>query len=251
MGNLNDRVALVTGAGGGMGREHALLMAERGADVAVADINIDGARETADRIRGLGRRCEVFELDMADTAAVKAMAAGAESALGRIDILVNNAGHGQRYALADITEDDYDRMMDVHVKGSFFCTQAVVPGMQARNGGAIINISSIWGQTGFRLASHYCGAKAALLGMTKAWAQELAPWKIRVNAVAPGGVLSGGPLTMDSPEELKAKQEAVPLKRFCEPREMAYAVGFLVSSEADFITGQVLSVNGGQVIVGI
>jgi 3-oxoacyl-[acyl-carrier protein] reductase len=251
MGILSGKVALVTGAAGGMGREHALLMAERGADVAVADIDLEGARDTAGRIRALGRRAEAWQVDMGDTSAVKAMVTAAESALDRIDILVNNAGHGQRYALADIGEDDFDRMMDVHVKGSFFCTQAVVPGMQARGGGSIINISSIWGQTGFRLASHYCGAKAALLGLTKAWAQEFAPWKIRVNAVAPGGVLSGGPLSMDTPEELAAKQEAVPLKRFCEPREMAYAVAFLVSDEADFITGQVLSVNGGQVIVGI
>lgn len=251
MANLAGKVALVTGAAGGMGRQHAILMAERGADVAVADVNAEGATETAAMVRDLGRRAEIFEVDMADIDTVKHMVATAEDALGRIDILVNNAGHGQRYALEDITEEDYDRMMDVHVKGSFFCTQAVVPGMKRRESGSILNISSIWGQTGFRLASHYCGAKAALLGMTKAWAQELAPWKIRVNAVAPGGVLSGGPLTMDSPEELQAKQAAVPLKRFCEPREMSYAVAFLVSSEADFITGQVLSVNGGQVIVGI
>jgi len=251
MSAMTDKVALITGAAGGMGRQHAILMAERGADIAIADNNSQGARETAAVVRDLGRRAEIFEVDMADTTAVKQMVESVENALGRIDVLVNNAGHGQRYALEDITEDDFDRMMDVHVKGSFFCTQTVVPGMKARGGGSIVNISSIWGQTGFSAASHYCGAKAALLGMTKAWAQELAPWKIRVNAVAPGGVLSGGPLTMDSPEELRAKQEKVPLKRFCDPREMSYAVAFLASGEADFITGQVLSVNGGQVIVGI
>jgi 3-oxoacyl-[acyl-carrier protein] reductase len=136
------------------------------------------------------------------------------------------------------------------VRGSFFCTLAVLPAIKARRYGKIVNIASIWGMTGAPVAPHYCAAKAALLGLTKAWAKELAPWNIHVNAVAPGGVRSGGPVKLDSAEVLKAKEQEVPLKRYCEPIEMSYAVAFLASREADFITGQVLSPNGGQVIVG-
>jgi 3-oxoacyl-[acyl-carrier protein] reductase len=169
--------------------------------------------------------------------------------MGRIDILVNNAGHGQRSKFEEVSEADFDRMFAVHVKGSFFAAQAVVPGMKERRYGKIINISSIWGMTGAEIASHYCAAKAALLGLTKAWAKELAPWNIHVNAVAPGAVLSGGPLKFDSPERLREKTELVPLKRYAAPIELSYAVAFLASPEADFITGQVLSANGGQTIV--
>jgi 3-oxoacyl-[acyl-carrier protein] reductase len=250
MGLLDDKVALITGAADGMGRAHALLMAERGADIVIADINGQGAAATADGVRKLGRNAHVAVVDMADVAAVKAMVAEASKAVGAIDILVNNAGYGQRATTEEITEDDFDRMIAVHVRGSFFCTQAVLPAMKARRYGKIVNIASIWGMTGAPVAPHYCAAKAALLGLTKAWAKELAPWNIHVNAVAPGGVRSGGPVKLDSAEVLKAKEQEVPLKRYCEPIEMSYAVAFLASREADFITGQVLSPNGGQVIVG-
>ena len=116
--------------------------------------------------------------------------------------------------------------------------------------GKIVNIASIWGMTGAPVASHYCAAKGALLGFTKAWAKELAPWNIHVNAVAPGGVRSGGPTKLDNPEVLRAKEERVPLKRYCEPVEISYAVAYLASPESDFVTGQVISPNGGETIVG-
>jgi 3-oxoacyl-[acyl-carrier protein] reductase len=249
MGVLEGKVALVTGAGDGMGRAHARLMAERGADVIVLDVNEAGARETADTIARLGRRVLAEACDISDISAMREVVTRGSKELGRIDILVNNAGHGQRSTFEEITEADFDRMFAVHVKGSFFAAQAVIPGMKERRYGKIINISSIWGQTGAEIASHYCGAKAALLGLTKAWAKELAPWNIHVNSVAPGAVLSGGPLKFDSPERLKEKTQLVPLKRYAQPGELAYAVAFLASPEADFITGQVLSVNGGQTIV--
>lgn len=250
MGTLDNKVALITGSGDGMGRSHALLMAERGADIAVCDIDGDKARETAGLVRERGRRASVHVVDMADTNAVMAMAADAAKELGRIDILVNNAGFGQRATVDEISEDDFDRMFNVHVRGSFFCTQAVVPGMKEARYGKIINISSIWGMAGAPVASHYCSAKSALLGFAKAWAKELAPWNIHVNAVAPGGVRSGGPVKLDNQDILRAKEEKVPLKRYCEPIEMSYAVAFLASPEADFVTGQVLSPNGGETIVG-
>lgn len=251
MGNLSDKVALITGSGDGMGRAHALLMAERGADIVVHDINGPMAEETAAAVKKLGRRVHLAVCDVADVDAVKAMVAAGQKALGKIDILVNNAGFGQRAETHTISEADFDRMINVHVRGSFFAAQAVVPAMKQRRYGKIINISSIWGMTGAVVAPHYCAAKAALLGATKAWAKELAPFNIHVNAVAPGGVRSGGPIKHDTPEILKAKEARVPLKRYCEPIEMSYAVAYLASPEADFVTGQVISPNGGEVIVGI
>jgi 3-oxoacyl-[acyl-carrier protein] reductase len=248
---LTDRVALITGAGDGMGRAHALLMAERGADIAIVDINRAGAEETAAGVRRLGRRALVLEADVAHVAQVEKAAAAAQQEFGRVDILVNNAGYGQRATTPEIDEAAFDRMLAVHVKGSFFFTRAVIGGMKERRRGKIINISSIWGMTGAPVAPHYCAAKAALLGFTKAWAKEFAPWNIHVNAVAPGGVRSGGPVKLDKPEVLRAKEEKVPLKRYCDPREISYAVAFLASAESDFVTGQVISPNGGEVIVGI
>jgi len=248
---LTDRVALITGAGDGMGRAHALLMAERGAHIVIVDINKAGAEETAVGVRRFGRRAIVCEADVADVAAVENVVATAGQEMGGVDILVNNAGYGQRALVSEIDETAFDRMFGVHVKGSFFFTRAVVGGMKERRRGKIINISSIWGMAGAPVASHYCAAKAALLGFTKAWAKEFAPWNIHVNAVAPGGVRSGGPTKLDNPEILRAKEEKVPLKRYCDPREIAYAVAFLASPEADFITGQVISPNGGETIVGI
>jgi len=250
MGTLDNRIALITGAGDGMGRAHALLMAERGADIAICDIDEPKAHETAEKVRELGRRASVHVADMGETDAVIAMAADAARELGRIDILVNNAGFGQRATVDEISEDDFDRMYNVHVRGSFFCAQAVVPGMKEAGYGKIINISSMWGMTGAPVASHYCSAKAALLGFTKSWAKELAPWNIHVNAVAPGGVRSGGPMKLDDNEVLRAKEAKVPLKRYCEPIEISYAVAYLASPEADFVTGQVISPNGGETIVG-
>ncbi|HZS81441.1 MAG TPA: SDR family NAD(P)-dependent oxidoreductase [Stellaceae bacterium] len=249
--SLDDRIALITGSGDGMGRAHALLMAERGADIVVVDVNRRGAEETAAAVERLGRRALVCEADVAEPARAAAVVAEAVRVMGRVDILVNNAGFGQRATTPEIDEAAFDRMIAVHVKGAFFFTRAAVAGMKERRRGKIINISSIWGMSGAPVAPHYCAAKAALLGLTKAWAKEFAPWNIHVNAVAPGGVRSGGPIKMDSPEILRAKEERVPLKRYCEPREISYAVAFLASSEADFITGQVISPNGGETIVGI
>ena len=250
MAALDNKIALITGAGDGMGRAHALLMADRGADIVVSDIRADAAEETARQVRSRGRRAHVGVVDMAEVAAVQAMVASAAKALGPIDILVNNAGYGQRALVDEISEADFDRMFAVHVRGSFFCAQAVVPAMKAKRYGKIINISSMWGMSGAPVASHYCAAKAALLGFSKSWAKELAPWNIHVNAVAPGGVRSGGPLKLDDSDVLRAKEEKVPLKRYCQPIEIAYAVAYLASPQSDFITGQVLSPNGGEMIVG-
>ena len=252
MHRLDGKVALITGSGRGMGREHALLMAERGADIMVHDVRKEDADKTAADVRAKGRKALVSHADVADIAAMRAYVAEGEKAFGRIDILVNNAGIGaERTGIEGVDLAWFQRMMDIHVKGTFFTTQAVVPGMKARKSGKIINISSAWGMVGNPTDSHYCGAKAALLGVTKAWAKEFAPWNINVNAIAPGMVMTEMTRQNRSAAELKAfTDKLIPLGRLGEPVEFSYAVAFLASKESDFITGQVLSPNGGEFIVG-
>ncbi len=157
---LDGRVALITGSGGGMGRAHALLMAKRGAGIVVHDINAKGAEETAAGVRRTGARAEVILSDVADIASMRRDIRAAEQRMGSIDILVNNAGIDDDRPIEGYDEASFQRVFDVHVKGSFFATQAVVPGMKARKRGKIINISSIWGMTAHTSDSVYCGAKA-------------------------------------------------------------------------------------------
>jgi 3-oxoacyl-[acyl-carrier protein] reductase len=248
MSKLDGKVALITGSGGGMGRAHAVLMAERGADIIVHDIKGNGAEETAKQIRAKDRKAHVIVTDIQDTARMAAEIGKAEKAMGKIDVLVNNAGIGGDYRFLDqIDEASFDLMFGIHVRGHFFTTRAVVAGMKTRKAGKIINISSNWGMIGAKYSSHYCGAKAALLGLTKAWAKEFAPFNIHVNCVAPGWVDTG----MGSAEEKKRALDVIPLHRMAEPVEVSYAVAFLASSESDFITGQVVCPNGGDGIVGI
>lgn len=247
---LEGKVAWITGSGRGMGRAHAELLARYGADIVVHDVLQDEAAITAKSVEKLGRRVFVTHTDITDTAGIRVMVAEAESALGPIDILVNNAGIGQHLAIEDITLADFDRMFDIHVKGSFFCGQAVIPGMKERRRGKIVNISSIWGMNGANTASHYCAAKTAILGLTKAWAKELAPWNIHVNSVCPGGVITEMPIKVQGWDRIREKEQKVPLKRWAQPEEVSGAVAFLASAEADFITGQSISPNGGETIVG-
>lgn len=250
---LAGRVALVTGAASGMGRAHVELMAARGAHVIVCDLAGDAAETVAAGIRAAGGKADALAADVARPSEFAAVAADAERHAGRIDILVNNAGiSGMQMRFESIDEATFDRMIAVHVKGSFFATQAVVPGMKARRYGKIINISSNFAMKGSVTASHYTAAKSALLGLTKAWALEFAPWNICVNAVAPGLVKT--PLTRRSigaDENFERHAAGLPFKRLAEPREVATAVAFLASSDSDFITGQTLSPAGGDPVVGI
>lgn len=247
--SLQDKVALVTGAGRGIGRAVALLMAERGADILLLDIDPSGVKDVASEVAERGRKALTCVVDVADIDGVGRSLGG--TALGRVDILVNNAGiSGREARFSDIDEARFDRMMDIHVKGAFFLTQKVVPGMMSNGYGRIINISSNRGMVGYSRSSHYCAAKAALLGMTKAWAKELAPHGILVNAVAPGVVFTEMN-TWNGMAPLEEEASWNLLKRWAEPEEIAYTVAFLASPEADFITGQVISPNGGDPIVGL
>jgi 3-oxoacyl-[acyl-carrier protein] reductase len=249
---LHDQVAFITGAGRGMGRAHAELLAQNGAHIVVHDIVEDRAKEVVQAVRAYGVRAMLATEDVADTIAMTALVRRAEAEFGRIDILVNNAGIGADRATIDkIDEAMFDRMFDVHVKGTFFTTRAVAPGMLQRKSGRIINISSIWGMVGHHFGSTYCAAKAAVLGFTKSWAKEFAAYGVTVNAIAPGGVTSPMAIEKDGLAAVQERMKAVPMGRWAEPEEIAHAVLYFASPHAGFVTGQVLSLNGGQTIVGI
>jgi len=249
--DLANRVALISGSGRGIGRAVALLMAERGADIVVHDIDSAAATTVAKEVAALGRRVHVGVCDVRDLSALASLVRQVEAKLGSIDVLVNNAGiGGGEQPFQAIDEATYDRMMDIHVKGAFFLTQGVIAGMKARKSGRVVNISSNRGMVGHSLSPHYSAAKAALLGLTKAWARELAPHGILVNAVAPG-VVRTEMTTAKGLTPLREEADLNLLKRWAEPIEIAYCVAFLASVEAGYLTGQVLSPNGGDPIVGI
>lgn len=244
---LDGKTALVTGAARGLGRAHAVALAERGADVIVHDVLGDEAEGTLAAVRDLGREARLIATDIRDVDAFQAAVRGA----GRVDILVNNAGiPGNRAAIEDIDRDFFDRMFEVHVRGTFFATQAVVPQMKDRRAGKIVNISSIYAMGGSAFAAHYAAAKSAISGLTKSWAREFAPWRINVNAVAPGFVATESRRAYLSAEQVETRSAGMPLGRLCEPVDIANAVAWLAGPEADMITGQVVSPNAGEVIVG-
>ena len=248
---LDGIVALVTGSGAGMGRAHALMMAERGADVIVQDIDEASAADTAAQVRARGRRGAHFTFDVSDVGAIDRMMAEVERGFGGLDVLVNNAGiGGQNAVIEDIDEQRFERMFNVHAKGTFFCGRGAMALMKKRGRGKIINTATRWALSGHETSSHYICAKSAILGMTKAWAKELAPHNITVNAVAPGGVWTDMVLKARGAEFINAEAQKVPLKRWAQPEEYAYLVAFLASRQSDFITGQVISPNGGATIVG-
>lgn len=247
---LAGQVAIITGAGRGMGRAHAELLAQNGASVVVHDIVQNYVNDTVSAIGEAGGIAVPAVADVADISAMEALVRSTEDKFGRIDILVNNAGIGaDRATITNIDDQMFQRMFDIHVRGPFVTTRAVVPGMQKRRSGAIINISSIWGLVGHDFGSTYCAAKAAMLGFTKSWAKEFAPYGITVNAIAPGGVNSPMAIEKDGLEAVQARQKAVPLGRWAEPEEVAHAVLYFCSPQAKFVTGQVLAVSGGQSII--
>jgi 3-oxoacyl-[acyl-carrier protein] reductase len=249
--NFEGRVALITGSGSGMGRAYAQVLSQNGCDVIVNDIDEQGARETVGMVEANGRKALLCVADVGDSVAITRMVERGLEEFGHIDILFNNAGIGQQGGpFESLTDEQWDRMFRVHVSGSFYCARAVVPHMKERRYGKIVNISSTWGMVGWSDALSYCTAKSAILGFTKSLAKELAPWDINVNAIAPGGVLTPMPIRAQGMDRIREKFKQVPLRRWAEPIEIGYLGAFLVSDEASFITGQVVSANGGEIIVG-
>jgi NAD(P)-dependent dehydrogenase (short-subunit alcohol dehydrogenase family) len=243
--DLRGSVALVTGAQQGIGRATAIALAREGADVALNYLDNETAvQDVAETCRRHGGRAIAVQGDVSRRTDVDAMMSRCVEVLGRIDILVNNAGVFPRVKFVDMTDDDWDYLIDINLKGGFLCAQAAARHMIAAGQGAIINLSS-GALRGAKLGVHYSASKGGVVSMTRAMALELAPHGIRVNAVAPGLTDTAQPRYEHSDSELQALGLALPLGRLGKPEEIADAIVFLASSKASFITGQTLHVNGG------
>ena len=242
---LGDRVAFVTGAGAGIGRTIACRFAEEGADIAAVDVNSPAAEETAALVRALGRRAEAIRADVANSRDVEAAAGRAFEVFGRIDVLVNNAGITLDATIPEMSEADWDAVLDVHLKGTFLCTRAIAPRMREAGRGAIVNMSSISGKIGNIGQANYSSAKAGLVALTKVTAREFARYGVRANVIQPG--LIATPPTLERGEEkLREGAAGTPLGRIGTPDEVASVALFLASDMASFVTGAVIEVTGGR-----
>src|SRR6516225_4808124 len=247
MAGVSGRVALVTGASQGIGRACALALAEGGALVALAARNEEKLAAVAKEIESKGGQAATFRMDVSNEDEVKAAIKAALERFGKIDILVNNAGVTKDTLLMRMKRADWDSVIQTNLTGAFFCTQAVISAMLRQRWGRIINITSIFGQTGQVGQANYAASKAGLIGFTMAMAREVASRSITVNAVAPGYIETA--MTESLSEELKSRvNEMIPLGRAGTDMDIAYAVRFLASEEAGYITGHVLKVNGGMLM---
>jgi 2-hydroxycyclohexanecarboxyl-CoA dehydrogenase len=239
------RVAVLTGGGSGMTLETARVLADQMV-VAIWDVNGEAAEAAAASIRDDGGEALAWHVDVADSTSVSSAARGVHDRFGRVDVLVTGAGFVQFVDFLDLSEEHWDRMIDVHLKGTFLCTQAVVPFMRDREYGRIVCISSVGGMSGAARHSHYGAAKAGIIGFAKALCKEIGPDGITINVVAPGAIET--PLWADAPQEAIARLAQTPVGRIGHSLDIAYAVRFLASEEAGFITGWTLSVNGGAYV---
>jgi 3-oxoacyl-[acyl-carrier protein] reductase len=241
---LTGKVALVTGAAQGIGKAVALLLARNGADIVVSDINLEKAEETAKEIRSIGQKAMAVRVDVANWNDVERMVEGTLEKLAKIDILVNNAGITRDKLILRMTEEDWDAVLSVNLKGTFNCTKAVVRHMAKQRSGKIVNIASVVGEMGNAGQANYSASKAGVIGLTKTIAREYAQRGINVNAVAPGYIET--PMTEALPEKAKEElKKLIPMERLGKPEDVAEAVLFLASEESSYVTGQVLNVNGG------
>jgi len=243
---LSGKVALVTGAQQGIGRAIAVALARDGADVGVNFLDEPSAAErVADEIRSLGRRSLAVQADVAQAASVEAMVAAVVDALGPPEVLVNNAGVFPRASFLELQEREWDHVLGVNLKGSFLCAQAVARALVAGDRpGAIVNISSS-AVRGDARGVHYSASKAGVVGLTRAMALALAPHRIRVNAIAPGLTDTAQPRYGNTEEQLAVRAREIPLGRMAQPEEIARVAVFLATSEACWITGELIHVNGG------
>lgn len=245
---LKDRIAIVTGAGQGLGAAISRAYAREGAKVAVIDLGLEAAERTAAEIRAAGGEALAIACDVADRAQVEAMAARVNDAWGRVDILVNNAGITRTAMLHKMTPEQWQQVLAVHLTGAFNCLQAVVGGMIERQFGRILYVTSTAGVLGTIGQINYSAAKAGILGMTKSTAKELARYNITANAIAPGAAT---PMTetIRTDDRFKEKYlDRIPMGRWAEPDEVAPVFVFFASDAASYVTGQILAADGGMTI---
>ena len=240
---MNNKVAFVTGGAKGIGSAIVKRLIKDGYKVA---FTYNNSEEKANSLANeFGENCKAYKLDITDSNAVKTIVDDIEKDFGEIAVLVNNAGVAEQALFTDITDDMWHRMIDTNLSGAFYCSRAVLKYMINRKSGKIINIASIWGETGGSCEVHYSASKSGLIGMTKALAKEVGLSGITVNSVSPGVILTDMTSHFDE-ETMNALKEETPLNKIGTPEDVAGAVSFLASKDADFITGQNLSVNGGM-----
>jgi 3-oxoacyl-[acyl-carrier protein] reductase len=245
--NLHDKVALVTGSARGIGAAIAFKLAEAGCDLVISDINLAGAQTVAAKIEDMGRHAIAFQSDVSKLTQAEILIKESIDKFGKIDILVNNAGINRDNLLLRMSEAEWDSVITVNLKGTFNCIKAVVRPMMKQRSGKIINISSVVGVMGNAGQSNYSASKAGIIGLTKSVAKEFGSRNIQVNAVAPGYIETD--MTKDLPESAKKDfLTIIPLQRAGQADDVANGVLFLASSLSDYITGQVLHVDGGMVM---
>lgn len=245
------KVALVTGAGRGMGRATALALARQGAAVVVNDLNGELAEALAREIEAAGGQAMAYVADVSNEAQVQAMIAATVERLGTVDILVNNAGVLRATApLETISLEEWQLLMAVNVTGVFLCTRAVLPIMKAKRSGKIVNVSSSAGRSTSTFGgAHYTTSKAAVLGLSRHTAREVAPYNVNVNAVAPGSMDTEMVREMATPEHMERERAKIPLRRLGTAEDEANLVVFLCSEESSYITGATIDINGGDLIL--
>ena len=247
MNRLNNKVALITGAAQGIGLATALKFAQEGAHVVICDIKQASVDAAVDAANALGVRAQGFVVDVTQRDMVDAVVADTLAEFGAIDIMVNNAGITQDARLQKMTLEQFDRVIDVNLRGVFHCTQAVADAMVAKGSCVILNASSVVGIYGNFGQTNYAASKFGVIGFTKTWARELGPKGIRVNAVAPGFIAT--PILDTIPEKILASMKSqVPLARLGSPEEVANVYAFLASDEASYVNGAVLEVSGGMTV---
>lgn len=244
---LEGKVAIITGGGSGIGKEGAILYCKEGARVVIADFSEDAGKNTEAELKASGFEVSFFKVNVADRDQVRDMVDFAIEKYGKIDILINNAGITQDSLLVKMTDEQWDRVVDINLTGVFNCGRAVASKMVEQGFGRIINTSSVVGVYGNVGQTNYAATKAGVIGITKSWAKELGPKGLTVNAVAPGYIETG--MTKTVPDKILAMMsDKTPLKRLGTPLDVAKIYLFLASSDADFVNGTVVNVDGGLVI---
>jgi 3-oxoacyl-[acyl-carrier protein] reductase len=244
---LKDKVAVITGAAQGIGRATALMMGREGSKLVVADMQGEKAQSVANELQAIGAESIGVAVDVANESSVKQLAKATFERFGRIDILANIAGiYFPKKSVVDLTEEDWDRTMDINLGSNFLCCKEFVPAMRQQKSGRIISVASGIGHYGMRQFSHYAASKAAIMGFVKSLAREVGPDGITVNAICPGSANTSMPRQHRTEEEVLERLKATPLPHILEPEDIAGSIAFLASDAAKFITGQSYDINCGN-----